>query len=595
MSDNIPFTKLDFDEIRLNLKTYLSAQEQFKDYDFDGSNMSVLLDILAYNTFQNNYYSNMVFSEMFLDSAQLRDSVVSHAKELNYLPRSMHSAQSTVSLRINAADSPVSITVPRGTKFKAVCGTEVFTFVTSDSYSVYPNNGSYTISGVDVYEGKIIKEYYTVTGDERQEFIINNKNVDTNSVRVRIRDNVDVDSSKSEYQVKGNIYGVLETDEVFYIEPASAERYKVTFGRNAFGYQPVVGNVVEIEYRVTRGIEANGATNIQIIDQPDGYDAIVTFSQKAEGGQDVESTDSIKFFAPKSIQVQDRAVNSKDYEILLKNRFSEISAVSVYGGEELDPPRFGKVAISADVQSGYALTSSAISRYIEYLNDISPLAIEPIFVKPQYMYANVDTTVYYNTNTTTSSATDIKNDVLGSIANFSITELSDFNKTMRYSHLTRYIDDSNSSIVSNDTTVKAVIAISPITGLLFSEEIKFNNSLILDHPLTLGEDIRNHDPAIASSNIVYRGETGYIVDGGNGNLHIIQTNGSDFTFLKQNIGTVDYQTGRVVINNLLIDSYTGTDLRFYAKLRGKDIAAPKDRIIKIRPSDVTVRVSGVRE
>ena len=595
MADNIPFTELDFNQIKTNLKAYLKAQDRFKDYNFEGSNMAVLLDIMAYNTFQNNYYTNMAFSEMFLDSAQLRESVVSHAKELNYLPQSRHSSQSKVNLSIDAYDSPVAVTVPRGTKFRAVCGSQTYTFVTANSYTVYPASGYYNISGLDIYEGKLVKEYYTVTGDSRQEFNINSKNVDTNSIRVIVRDNVDPDSSTDEFVAAEDIYGALATDKIFYIEPNFDEKYKITFGKDVFGTQPIVGNVVEIEYRVTVGEEANGATGIQIIGKVGGYDAYVTSSIAAEGGSERESTESIKFFAPKAAQIQGRAINQHDYEILLKNKFSEITAVSVYGGEELDPPKYGRVVVSADVKSTSALTNTTTAKYIEFLNEISPISIEPVFVIPSYMYINVDTTVYYNTKTTQMSATDVKTLVLQAINDFSVNELSDFNKTFRYSHLTRIIDAADINIISNDTDTRAVISITPTLNTAFTQEINFKNALIIDHPLTEGENISAHVPALRTSTFTYEGQSAYIQDDGLGVLQIIQSSGTNFIYLNKNIGSVDYTTGRATVNNLTVSDYTGTELKFFAKTLRKDIISPKDRVVKIRPQDVTIRVIGTRE
>ena len=594
MADNIPFTQLDFDQIKQNLKAYLSAQDRFKDYNFEGSNISVLLDLMAYNTFQNNYYTNMAFSEMFLDSAQLRDSAVSHAKELNYLPQSRHSSQAKVNLTINAFDSPPAVTIPRGTKFRAVCGAQTFSFVTDSSFTVYATDGSYTINGLDIYEGKYVKEYYSVTGDARQEFVINSKNVDTNSIRVHVRDNSDADSSVDEFVVSGGLYGVDATDNVFYVEPHFDEKYKITFGQDVFGTQPIVGNVVEIEYRVTVADTANGATGIQIVGQVDGYDAFVTSSTPSEGGSERETLESIKFFAPKASQIQDRAINQRDYEILLKNRFSEITAVSVYGGEELDPPKYGRVVVSADVKSTSALTTTATARYLEYLNEISPLSIEPIFVNPEYMYIGVDTTVYYNTKTTEMSATDIKNLVLSEIADFSVNELSDFNKTFRYSHLTRVIDAADVNVVSNDTDTTAIIAITPTLNVAATREINFKNQLIVDHPLTEGEDISTHTPAIRSSTFTYNGQSAYIQDNGLGVLQIIQSGVNSFIYLNKNIGSVNYVTGKVNINGLVVSDYTGTELKIIAKTQKKDIVCPKDRVVKIRPQDVTIRVIGTR-
>ena len=321
----------------------------------------------------------------------------------------------------------------------------------------------------------------------------------------------------------------------------------------------------------------------------------ITTIAKSEGGADRESIESIRFFAPKSIQVQDRAVTESDYEIILKNEFPEIQAISVYGGEELTPPRYGRVVVAVDVQNAEGVSENNKNAYYTYLKERCPIGIEPIVVSPEFMYLNVNTNVYYNTKRTNASETDVRAVVKSAILAYSDNNLSDFRKTFRFSKLGYDIDASNANILSNDTEVLAIIPINPVLDVTASYTLNFKNSLIIDHPLTAGESLTTHEAAIKSSQFTYQGNTVFIQDNGLGVLQIIKSTGTGFVYLNRNIGSVNYTTGRVVITNLNVSAYTGSEIKIYGRTLAKDITAPKDRIITIREQDINIAVHGVRE
>lgn len=594
MPDNISITELDFFAVKEGLKTYLKGQTQFQDYDFDGSNMNVLLDIMSYNTYMNNFYTNMAYSEMFLDTAQTRQSVISHAKELNYLPRSCTSAAAKIQIDIAPGDNPSSIIVPKGTKFTGRSGNNRYTFSTDRSYTVTQVDGLYCISDVSIYEGKLITEYYTVTSGTTQRFILNNTNVDTGSITVAVRTSSSVDAVTTEYTERESIFGVTATDPVFYIQPTDSDSYEITFGKNVFGKQPSVNNIIEISYRISSKDAPNGIRTFTS-ENIAGYPVTITTLAKADGGADRESLESIRFFAPKSIQIQDRAVTESDYEIILKNQFPEIQAISVYGGEELTPPRYGRVVVSVDVQNAEGVSENNKNTYYTYLKERCPIGIEPIVISPEFMFLNVDTKVYYNTKRTTASEADIRAAAKSAILAYSDNNLSDFRKTFRFSKLGYDIDSSNVNILSNDTEVLAIIPINPVLGVTTSYALNFGNSLIVDHPLTAGENVDTHKAAIKSSQFTYDGRTAFIQDNGEGVLQIIRTTSTGFVYLNRNIGSVDYTTGRIVITNLNVSAYVGTEIKIYGRTLSKDITAPKDRIITIREQDINIAVYGVRE
>ena len=594
MPDNISITELDFFAAKDALKNYLKGQTQFRDYDFDGSNMNVLLDVMSYNTYMNNFYTNMAYSEMFLDTAQTRQSAISHAKELNYLPRSCISSAARVQIDISPNDAPSFIIIPKGTKFTGRTGNTAYTFSTDRSYTVTQVDGLYCVSNISIYEGKLVTEYYTATSGTTQRFILNNTDVDTSSISVAVRASAAAGAVSTEFTRKDSIFGVISTDPVFYIQPTDSDSYEITFGKDVFGKQPVVNNVIEVSYRISSKTAPNGIRTFTS-ENIAGYPVTITTIAKSDGGTDRESIESIRFFAPKSIQIQDRAVTESDYEIILKNQFPEIQAISVYGGEELTPPRYGRVVVAVDVQNAEGVSENSKNAYYTYLKERCPIGIEPIVISPEFMFLNVDAKVYYNTKTTTASESDIRVAAKAAIVAYSTNNLSDFRKTFRFSKLGYDIDKSNANILSNDTEVLAIIPINPVLNTATSYTLNFKNILITDHLLTNNESLTDHKPAIKSSQFTYNGKTAFIQDNGAGVLQILRTTSTGFVYLNRNIGSVNYVTGQIIITNLSVSAFIGAEIKIYGRTASKDIAAPKDRIITIREQDINITVYGVRE
>lgn len=595
MATNIPFTALDFETAKSNIKKYLKNQDKFKDYDFEGSNMAVIIDILAYNLFQTSVYNNMAFSEMFLDTVQLRDNAMSHAKELGYTPSSRVSALSRLNLRMtNTAGNPTSITVPKGTRFRAVCGNKTFTFITDKSYTALPSGGVYSLQDVYVYEGTTTTEFYEVDQSIQQFFIINNENVDISSVKLYVRENTDVNSTRREYTRQTSIFGVGATDLAFYIEPHFDNLYKVTFGRDRFGRQPVNGNVIEIEYRTTRGEEANGATNFSSIDNATGgYPISVTSSIAAINGGERESLEDIKYYAPKSLQIQERAVTSRDYEVLLKTNFPNIQAISVFGGEELDPPRFGRVVISVDVLGSVGVSDSEIREYTNFLRTKTPITIEPIFTPAKFVYSALDLTVFYGPKKTSKSQAQIRQDVINNILDYSETNLNNFNQNLRQSKLSTFIDNIDESIESNDLVIDPLIEISPTVNVASNPSFTFNTTLKAGYPLN-ETSIAGYSPAIISSNFYIGSTLVFMMDNGLGNLFAITASSSNARVFQRNLGTVDYATGDVKISNLTTSQYSGTGIKFRGVTNKNDVDGIIDRVLSIREDDINIIIRPVR-
>ena len=596
MAVQTSITELDFSQIKDNLKTFLQGQDRFKDYNFEGSNMNVLLDVLAYNTFHNNFYANMAINEMFLDSAQLRESVVSHAKGLNYIPRSRTGARARVNIALSVNDNPSFVTIPSKTKFTAQCGSKTFNFYNTSAVTIYPINNSYAYSNLEIIEGSWVNESFEVLADLNERFILANDSINAGTVKVYVKEN-STSTTSTEYVLRNSIFGVETTAKVFYLQAAEDNKYEIVFGKDSFGAQPVAGNVLNVEYMITNADEANGITSFAIPENIASYPTTVTLSAGSEGGAERESIESIKYYAPRSIQVQDRAVTASDYEVLLKTRYPEIQAVSVYGGEELTPPRYGRVVIAVDVKDADGVSENNKRTYASFLRERSPVSIEPLVISPDFMYLFVNATVYFNTKTTALGESDIRSKVTTAIQNYSDTYLNDFKIRFKQSNLSSAIDGSDPNVISNDLEVLPVIPLNPALNIANNFDVSFGNELVRDQHIEPGEVYATYKPTIRSSTFIYRGASCLINDNGFGVLRIIRLQNNSFVVVNGNVGTVDYDTGRVIIRNLNVSAYSGSEIRLFGRPVAQTITAPKSRILSIRTntSDVNITVVGVND
>ena len=412
---------LEFDTIKSNLKTYLSSQSLFTDANFEGSNMNVLLDVLAYNTYYNAMYLNHVASEMFLDSAQLRDSVYAHAKQMNYLPTSYTSSVAYIDIDITPGDSPHNITIPRLTEFSTTVGDNTYTFSTNSAVTVY-SNASYVASNVAIYEGTNITEFYNSNATANT-FYIHNYDIDTDSLVVKVRTS-NTDTTNTEYTRANTLFNVNSTSNVYFLQGASNGSYEIVFGNDTFGRKLTDGNIVEASYRVSSGGDPNGANSFTSAAAIQGYSTVgVTTNVRAAGGSEYQELNDIKFAAPRSLSVQERAVTPNDYKVLIENEFNDITDMIVYGGEEADPPRFGKVLMVAKSSQYDTLPSFRKQEIIDFINPKSPLTVEPEMLDPTFLRIKVDSKVTYNMNETTSLSGDIVSTVEDAITTFNTNNL----------------------------------------------------------------------------------------------------------------------------------------------------------------------------
>jgi hypothetical protein len=595
-NSSIILTNLDFETQKNTLKQYLRSQDRFKDYDFDGSNMNVLLDVLSYNTYLNTFYLNMVGNEMFLDTAQMRDSIISHAKELNYTPRSFNSAEANVNIVFTSTNvNKRSIFVPKGTTFTSRSGIRNFTFSTSENLIVSDvvanaTAAVFTASNVTLYEGDYVNDSFTVNPGQNARYLLTNKNVDTSSVRVTVIE--DLGATVLSYNKASSLFGLTAESKVFFIQGAENSAYEIVFGDNiTAGRAPKDNSVVLVEYRISSGELPNGCTVFKPDGAVDGETNItITTNTKALGGSVSESVESIRFNAPRHFSTQERAVTTEDYQTLLQIQFPEINAVTAYGGEEADPPQYGKVFVSVDLKDVDGLPDVKRVEYYKFLKPRSPVSIDPVFVNPDYMYIYVQSVIKYNINLTSLNSDDIRTLAISAIINYANAFLNNFNRTIRYSKFINYIDSAHASIVSNETIVKAVRYITPKVGISQNIVVDFKLPLVSRSPdITINQGTAEH--CLESSVFTYQGKLAYLQDDGLGTVSIFAS-----TSLSKiiDIGTIDYTTGGVNLTNLNIDSYTGP-LKIYVSAKSDDISSSKNTILNINEYDVFVTVQQVRE
>ena len=588
MANISPVQNLDFFETKSALKTYLSNQTRFADYDFEGSNMNVLLDLLAYNTFYNNYYYNMAISEMFLDSAQERNSMISHAKELNYLPRSRRSAKAVVTFTITATQSGNFFIIPKDTKISGKCGNTTFTFLTEKAYTAVTamtnadSPRTFLAQNVEVYQGRLITETLDTSNT-----VLSNNMIDTRSLYVEV--------NGEEYVYKTDIFGITATDKVFYLQPEEDEKYSLQFGQDKFGKHPTPGDNITAKYRINSAEEANGVTSMTSSGLSGASNVSIVVTTPSNGGLSPETTESIRAFAPKALQVQERAVTKRDYEILLRNRFPNIEAISVYGGDEVDPPQFGKVIISVDVTGGEGAADFEIASFTDYLKDKTPLTIEPVFVPAKFLFIDTVVDVVFDPNITTKSASQIRSEITNAITSYSTSNLADFNKTLRQSRLAATLDAVDNSIISSSIFASPIIQYVPVLSTVTNPAFSYETALVQPYAYDATTGLSGFTPAVRTTKLTIEGTLCTLQDDGAGKMMAVTASTASVSVFKRSIGTINYRTGAIKLSNLVVDSYEGSAIKFIANSVAKDVKAPKDRIITIRGEDITVNVTTLTE
>lgn len=570
--------ELDFVSLKNSLKSFLRNDPRFSDIDFDASNISMLLDILSYNTYQNAFYLNMIGNESFLDTALLRDSVVSHAKELNYTPRSKTSSRAQVYVELSVSNNQIqSVEIPQFTKFTSQGNNVTYVFSNYDPIVVVrAADGTFVSDTFEIKEGVVITEYFEVnTSLDNQRFILSNKDVDTSEMRVYVHNSANDLETKTLFSQAENVFGLNTESKVYFVQASSGGKFELVFGDGVLGFKPLNGNIISVTYRVSKGKEANGlrAFSAQSIS---GYPAAVGVVASSSDGDDEESISSIKYLAPRHYATQERAITPSDYQTLILEQFPQIKSVYVYGGEEVtDTPQYGKVYIAVSTQDGTAASLLVKDEIYSYINRRNPISIEPVIVDPEFVYINVNSTIRVDNVNYQYTLNEVKNSVIENIKTFNDENLEGFDTIFRYSKLVKSIDDTVVSIISNDTVITLMKKYIPAINTLQTITLNFGNSL----------ESRNQDYVVTSTNFTYNGLSCFIRDDSRGKLKIYNITSRGNIVVKDNAGTVDYEKGIVKIVDLSISDYEGDSIRFTTFPKSKDVVPARNSILLINVND----------
>ena len=589
------FTNLDFDQIKTSIKDYLRANSTFTDFDFEGSNFSVLIDTLAYNTYITAFNSNLVVNESFLDSATVRENVVSLARNIGYVPSSRTASTANVSFTVSAEDTD-SVTLQAGLVCTGSLRESSYVFSVPEDVSATVSNGVATFNNLEIKEGTFLKKTFTVNGSLDQRFILDNSFVDTSTIVVYVKGPSD-SGNGNQYRLIENIFEVNSTSETFLIQEVQDEKYELLFGDGYFGKKLENDSVITVTYIVTDGKEGNGASSFAFAGSftDDNGGAIaptvssITTIQNSQNGSDIESIDSIRNFAPRLYSSQYRAVTPGDYETVIKSKiFPNAESVSVVGGEELDPPQFGKVIISIKPKGGTYVSDFNKQQIKNKLKLYSVSGIDADIIDAKILYVELDSSVYYNSSQV-GNAEDLKTRVINSLTAYSrSSELNSFGGRFRYSKVLRTIDATDAAITSNITKVRIRRDLKVKVNSPTQYEICFGNKF---HANSSGKNIKSTGFKIAGET-----STVYFTDTPNedlrtGTISIVKdvetitnadgTVSSSIPVVVQSAGTVNYVTGEILIGAITIVSteLTGDIVEIQAFPESNDIIGLNDLYI----------------
>jgi len=591
----LQISELDFENIKASLKRFLSNQNEFKDYDFEGSSLSILLDVLSYNTHYLSYNANFVANEMFLDTAELRSSVASLAKLVGYTPISARAPVADLKIVINDG-SGSTITIPAGTKFSSVIDEVSYSFVTIGEKVIQPVDGVYTAQSLNVYEGTYVSYNYVVnTSDVDQRFLIPSDKVDTTTIRVTVQ-NSSSDLTVNTYTKATSITELDSTSKVFFLQEAEDGQYEIYFGDGVIGKKLDDDNIVTISYVVTNQTEANGASSFNVLGSIAGFtDIIITVNSNAQGGSEPETIESIRKNVPNFYSSQDRAVTIEDYKSKVKQLYANTQAVSAWGGENAETPFYGRVYISILPTSGSNLTESTKARIVTDLKKYSVASVTPVIVDPEITNVLLTSTVKFDEKTTTKTADTLKSNVIDTITNYNLNTLQKFDTMFRHSKLTGLIDDTDESILSNITTVRLRKSFVPTIGSSTKYTINFANALYNPHSGHASVE----GGILSSTGFKIEGDTTtvwYLDDDGQGNVRRYKLDGSVRSYANSTQGTINYTSGLVEVNSLNVSNIenirgaASTVIEVTVKPNSNDLIPIRNQILEIDVANSSVTV-----
>ena len=600
----VKFANLDFDQVKQSIKDYIKSNSNFTDYDFEGSNLSVIIDALAYNTYLSSYNANMLSNEVFIDSATLRENIVSLARNIGYTPRSRKAAKANISFTVNVGSSTaLTLTLRAGTvaTSRERFGNTSFTFTIPADITVPIVNGVATFDNITVFEGNYVTENFTVnTNIPNQKFILGNEHIDTSSLVVRVYPTVQ-DTSFKQYNFKSDLFNVVADSRVYFIQEISDQRYELFFGDGIFGKKLENENYITASYTVTNGEDGNGVSSFvfagRIFDNngtlvTSDISALTTNSNSS-GGQEIESVDSIRKFSTRQYSTQNRAVTSSDYESLIPRIYPDAESVTVFGGEELEPPRYGRVYVSIKPVNGQYLSATIKDNLVDELRKYKIAGVLPVILDVKYVFIEFNSTVFYDPSLG-SNANYLKSSVTECVENYAdSTELNKYGAKFKYSKFTKVIDDCTDAITSNITNIFIRRDLAPVLNAFAEYEICFGNRF---HVNPNGYNLKTSGFRVSGI-----ADTVYFSDTPNPDL----LTGTIFLFkvdettqagtVLKSVGTIDYVKGEILIDPIRITGTSKTNsqgpiIEFAIKPYSNDVIGKQELYLQLDINNSTINM-----
>jgi len=592
------YVNLDFDQIKTSIRDYLRANTNFTDYDFEGSNLSIIIDALAYNTYTTAYNTNMAANECFLDSATLRENVVSLARNIGYVPRSRRSARAKVSFNVSGLTETSTLTLNSGIVCNGVGDNTNYIFCIPEDITVAVVNGFAEFNNIEIYEGNFISQNFTVdTSLFNQRYILDNSSIDTSTINVKVKPS-ESSTATVTYKQIDNIVGVTSTSNSYLLQEIEDERYELIFGDNVIGRKLLNNNYITASYIVTDGKDGNGASEFSFVGNITNQDgaainasliSLVSTDEKSRDGDEIESISSIKYFAPRIYSSQYRAVTSSDYESVLGYIYPNVECVTAFGGEEMSPPRFGKVFISVKPRNGDFLSDETKRELVQRLKNYAVAGIVPEFIDLKYLYVELQTNPYYNPSLN-DDPDNLKTGVSNALTQYSLSiDVNKFGGRFKYSKAVSLIDSIDSSITSNITLVTIRRNLKAVIGQFAQYEVCYGNMFHTQE---------------SSYNIV---STGFTIEGVTGTVYLADevinrekgriffftyTEGGTPNIIKKNAGTVDYIHGEILIDtvNILSTVIANNVVEIQAIPHSNDIVGLRDLYVKFDMTNTTINM-----
>jgi hypothetical protein len=589
-SNKLVVSDFDFDNIKSNLKTFLQNQPEFSDYNFEGSGFAVLLDTLAYNTHYLGFNANMLVNETYLNSADIRKNIVALAKMIGYTPSSVRAPVSTIDITVNNA-SGSSILMNKGTTFTSSVDGTSYNFLTNEDITITPLNGVYKFSNVNLYEGTLVTFKYTVDStDTDQKYIIQNLNADTSTLKVTVQNSVS-DSTLNTYTLATGLRNITDTSKIYFLQETDNGKFEVYFGDGVIGKKLEDGNIVILEYIVTNKDEANGAKTFELAGSIGTFNN-VTISTKAnaQGGSEAETKESIRFNAPLQYTSQDRAVTATDYESIVKTLYPNALSVSAWGGEDDETPVYGVVNIAIKAASGSTLTETTKASIVKELIPYNVASVRPIIVDPETTSIVLSSVAKYDKKGTSKSADTIKSEIVTAVTNYNTSTLQKFDGVFRFSKLTGLIDDVDTNILSNITTINMRKNFTPTIGSSTKYDVYFRNAIYNPHS--------GHSSVLSSTGFKVTGSDNemFLDDDSNGNVRRYYLVSGVKTYANNTQGTINYETGQVTLNSLNVASISNirnavsTVIEITVKPNSNDIVPVRNQVVEIDVTNSNITV-----